>query len=88
VRRNGCYVLNGVKRFITHGSVGEIFVVTAVTDRSQGTKGISSFILTKPTNDLDVDTLRALEDALLDFSGCAVVITHDRCSGDCGLSSG
>src|SRR3954467_10969225 len=53
VRRNGCYVLNGVKRFITHGSVGEIFVVTAVTDRSQGTKGISSFILTKPTNDLE-----------------------------------
>jgi len=53
VRRNGHYVLNGVKRFITHGSVGEIFVVTAVTDRSQGTKGISSFILTKPTNDLE-----------------------------------
>ncbi|HEY6830323.1 MAG TPA: acyl-CoA dehydrogenase [Gemmatimonadaceae bacterium] len=53
VRRNGHYVLNGVKRFITHGSVGEIFVVTAVTDRSQGTKGISSFILTKPTNELE-----------------------------------
>ena len=53
VRRNGCYVINGVKRFITHGSVGEIFVVTAVTDRSEGTKGISSFILTKPTNDLE-----------------------------------
>jgi alkylation response protein AidB-like acyl-CoA dehydrogenase len=51
VRRGGCYVLNGVKRFITHGGVGEIFVVTAVTDPSQGTKGISSFILTKPTND-------------------------------------
>src|SRR5207237_1326671 len=29
-------------------------------------------------NDLDVDTLRALEDALLDFAGCAVVISHDR----------
>ena len=53
VRRGNCYVLNGVKRFITHGGVGEIFVVTAVTDPSQGTKGISSFILTKPTNDLD-----------------------------------
>jgi alkylation response protein AidB-like acyl-CoA dehydrogenase len=53
VRRDGFYVLNGVKRFITHGSVGEIFVVTAVTDRSQGTRGISSFILTKPTNDLE-----------------------------------
>ncbi|HXT17865.1 MAG TPA: acyl-CoA dehydrogenase [Gemmatimonadaceae bacterium] len=51
VRKNGHYVLNGVKRFITHGGVGEIFVVTAVTDPSQGTKGISSFILTKPTND-------------------------------------
>src|SRR5579884_3393669 len=53
VRKNGHYVLNGVKRFITHGGVGEIFVVTAVTDRGKGTKGISSFILTKPTNDLD-----------------------------------
>ncbi|MEP6733266.1 MAG: acyl-CoA dehydrogenase family protein, partial [bacterium] len=53
VRRNGHYVLNGTKRFITHGSVGEIFVVTAVTDASQGTKGISSFILTKETSDLD-----------------------------------
>src|SRR5690348_8796504 len=52
VRKGGHYVLNGVKRFITHGSVGEIFVVTAVTDRSKGTKGISSFILTKETNDL------------------------------------
>ena len=53
VRRNACYVLNGVKRFITHGGVGEIFVVTAVTDPSRGTKGISSFILTKQTNDLE-----------------------------------
>ena len=52
VRRNGHYVLNGSKRFITHGGVGEIFVVTAVTDPSQGTKGISSFILTKDTTDL------------------------------------
>ena len=52
VKRNGHYVLNGSKRFITHGSVGEIFIVTAVTDPSAGTKGISSFIVTKPTNDL------------------------------------
>ena len=35
-------------------------------------------ILDEPTNDLDVDTLRALEDALLGFAGCAVVISHDR----------
>jgi butyryl-CoA dehydrogenase len=52
-RRNGHYVLNGSKIFITHAGVGEIFVATAVTDPSKGTKGISSFILTKETCDLD-----------------------------------
>jgi butyryl-CoA dehydrogenase len=51
VRRGDRWVINGTKRFITHGGVGEIFVITAVTDPGQGTKGISSFILTKPTND-------------------------------------
>jgi alkylation response protein AidB-like acyl-CoA dehydrogenase len=51
VRRDGYYVINGTKRFITHGGVGEIFVVTAVTDAAKGTKGISAFILTKHTND-------------------------------------
>ncbi|MDF7674075.1 energy-dependent translational throttle protein EttA [Acetobacteraceae bacterium ESL0709] len=35
-------------------------------------------LLDEPTNDLDVDTLRALEEALEAFAGCAVVITHDR----------
>ena len=58
VRKNGHYVLNGSKRFITHASVGEVFVVTAVTDPAAGTKGISSFILTKETSDLD--KIRAL----------------------------
>src|SRR6266850_1907034 len=51
VRRGDRYVLNGTKRFITHGGVGEIFVVTAVTTPGRGTEGISSFILTKHTND-------------------------------------
>jgi energy-dependent translational throttle protein EttA len=35
-------------------------------------------LLDEPTNDLDVNTLRALEEALLDFAGCAVIISHDR----------
>jgi butyryl-CoA dehydrogenase len=51
VRRGDRYVVNGIKRFITHGGVGEIFVVTAVTTPGRGTEGISSFILTKHTND-------------------------------------
>jgi sulfate-transporting ATPase len=41
-------------------------------------RGANLILLDEPTNDLDVDTLRALEDALVDFAGCALVITHDR----------
>jgi alkylation response protein AidB-like acyl-CoA dehydrogenase len=51
VRRNGGYRLNGSKIFITHAGVGEIFVVTAVTDRTRGVRGITSFIVTKETVD-------------------------------------
>lgn len=53
VKKNGHYVLNGSKRFITHAGVGEVFVVTAVTDPEQGTRGITSFILTKDSCDLE-----------------------------------
>ncbi|MBE3100231.1 MAG: energy-dependent translational throttle protein EttA [Planctomycetes bacterium] len=40
--------------------------------------GSNLLLLDEPTNDLDVDTLRSLEDALLAFAGCVVVISHDR----------
>ncbi len=40
--------------------------------------GANVLLLDEPTNDLDVDTLRNLENALLNFAGCAIVISHDR----------
>jgi alkylation response protein AidB-like acyl-CoA dehydrogenase len=54
VREGDGYRINGSKIFITHAGVGEIFVVTAVTDPDAGARGISSFIACKPTVDLDV----------------------------------
>ncbi len=41
-------------------------------------EGANVFLLDEPTNDLDVNTLRALEEALEEFAGCAVVVSHDR----------
>ncbi len=41
-------------------------------------EGANVLLFDEPTNDLDVDTLRALEDAILDFPGCALIISHDR----------
>ena len=41
-------------------------------------EGANVILLDEPSNDLDVDTLRALEDAILDFAGCVFVISHDR----------
>jgi sulfate-transporting ATPase len=42
------------------------------------TQGANLILLDEPTNDLDVNTLRALEDALENFAGCALVVSHDR----------
>jgi ATPase subunit of ABC transporter with duplicated ATPase domains len=41
-------------------------------------EGGNVILLDEPTNDLDVNTLRSLEDALAGFAGCAVVVSHDR----------
>ena len=54
VREDGGYRLTGSKIFITHAGVGEVFVVTAVTDPGRGPHGITSFIVTKPTVDLKI----------------------------------
>jgi ATPase subunit of ABC transporter with duplicated ATPase domains len=41
-------------------------------------QGANVILLDEPTNDLDVNTLRAMEEALEEFAGCAVVVSHDR----------
>jgi alkylation response protein AidB-like acyl-CoA dehydrogenase len=48
-RAGQCWVLNGSKTFTTHGRVGDIMVVMAVTDRAAGAKGISAFIVERDT---------------------------------------
>jgi butyryl-CoA dehydrogenase len=52
VRDGDGYRLNGSKIFITNAGVGEVFVATAVTEPGRGAKGISSFIVCKPTVDV------------------------------------
>ena len=41
-------------------------------------RGANAILLDEPTNDLDLQTLRVLEDALTSFAGCAIVVSHDR----------
>jgi butyryl-CoA dehydrogenase len=69
VREEGGWRINGSKIFITHAGVGEIFVVTAVTEPDKGSKGITSFIVSKPTVDVDrVEGLGVGHSTELDFT--------------------
>lgn len=68
VPEDGGWRLDGSKSFITHAGVGEIFTVTAVTDPDRGTRGITNFVVTKPTTDLEVaEELGVGHDPELDF---------------------
>ena len=57
VRDGRHYVLNGSKNFITHGSVGQVTVVMAITDRSKKKKGVSAFIVENDTPGCRLDHL-------------------------------
>jgi alkylation response protein AidB-like acyl-CoA dehydrogenase len=49
VRQGQCWIINGAKSFITHGRIGGVMVVIAVTDRAKGHRGISAFVLAHGT---------------------------------------
>jgi alkylation response protein AidB-like acyl-CoA dehydrogenase len=77
-RREDGWELNGSKTFTTHGRVGDVAVVMAVTDRSQGSKGISAFIVEKGTPGMrpgrkeDKLGMRASDTSELLFEQCRV----------------
>jgi alkylation response protein AidB-like acyl-CoA dehydrogenase len=74
----GCWVLNGAKTFITHGRVGDITVVMAVTDRAAGRKGISAFIVERGTPGLSAGKkedklgMRASDTSEVLFENCRI----------------
>ncbi len=78
VRRGDHYVLNGNKTFITNGHYADISVIIAVTDKSQGTHGLSAFIVEKGTPGFRAGKkenklgLRASDTSELIFEDCAI----------------
>jgi alkylation response protein AidB-like acyl-CoA dehydrogenase len=88
VRAGNCWVLNGSKSFTTHGRVGQVMVVMAVTDRAAGTKGISAFIVEHGTPGMtpgkkeDKLGMRASDTSEVLFDNCR--IPADRLLGEEG----
>lgn len=78
VKKNGNYILNGSKQFITQGGVGETAVVMAVTDKSIGNKGISAFVVEKSFKGFSVGKkenklgMRSSDTCELIFENCEV----------------
>jgi alkylation response protein AidB-like acyl-CoA dehydrogenase len=78
VRSGACWVLNGSKAFTTHGRVGDVLVAMAVTNRAEGSKGISAFIIQKGTPGLaagkkeDKLGMRASETSEVLFENCSI----------------
>jgi len=82
VKENNHYILNGNKVFTTHGSVGDVVVVMAVTDKTKGKNGISSFIVEKGYDGLIVGKkedklgMRASDTCSLIFDNCKVPVEN------------
>jgi alkylation response protein AidB-like acyl-CoA dehydrogenase len=81
-REGDTWVLNGSKQFITHGSTGDTMVVTAVTNKAKGNRGISAFIVERGTAGFRAGKkenklgMRASETSEVIFEGCRVPATQ------------
>jgi alkylation response protein AidB-like acyl-CoA dehydrogenase len=87
-RQGECWVINGAKTFITHGRIGGVMVVIAVTDRTKGHRGISAFIVEQGTSGMSAGKkenklgMRASDTSEVIFDNCRV--PFDRLLGEEG----
>ena len=87
-RQGECWVINGAKTFITHGRIGGVMVVIAVTDRTKGHRGISAFIVEQGTPGMSAGKkenklgMRASDTSEVIFDNCRV--PFDRLLGEAG----
>jgi len=87
-RQGACWVLNGAKTFITHGRIGGIMVVIAITDRTKGHRGISAFVVEHGTAGMSAGKkenklgMRASDTSEVIFQNCR--IPADQLLGDEG----
>jgi alkylation response protein AidB-like acyl-CoA dehydrogenase len=78
VKKGDCYILNGTKNFITNGHYADVSVIIAVTDKTQGTHGLSAFAVEKGTKGFRAGKkenklgLRASDTAELIFEDCEI----------------
>ncbi len=82
VRHGGDWMLNGAKSFITHGRIGGVMVVIAVTDRARGHRGISAFVVERGTAGMAPGKkenklgMRASDTSEVVFTDCRVPASH------------
>ena len=82
VRQRECWVLDGSKTFITHGRIGGVMVVVAITDRTKGHRGISAFIVEHGTPGMSAGKkenklgMRASDTSEVIFQDCRVPAAH------------
>jgi alkylation response protein AidB-like acyl-CoA dehydrogenase len=81
-RQGACWVINGAKTFITHGRIGGVMVVIAVTDRTSGHRGISAFVVEHGTPGMSAGKkedklgMRASDTSEVIFENCRVPDAH------------